>query len=162
MGQKTYQSSGAGISLCGRYRYWLRRNWGKADGLCGFICLNPSTGDAQKDDPTIRRCIAFAERLGFDSLLLVNLFALRSADPRTLSLSKDLVGPQNDWWLERASKECDLLIAAWGNKGNLHHRARIVSKKIGRLSCLGHTSIGMPKHPLFSRGDSKVVAFKCA
>ena len=100
--------------------------------------------------------------MGFGSLLLVNLFALRSADSRTLSSGADPVGPQNDWSLEQASKECDLLIAAWGNKGNLYHRATIVSKRIERLSRLGQTAIGMPKHPLFPKGDCNLEAFKCA
>ena len=42
-------SRSAGISDCGRYRYWLRRHWqtgGNGKVAC-FVMLNPSTADAR-------------------------------------------------------------------------------------------------------------------
>ena len=70
----------AWISECGRYRYSLTRRF--ADGLdLVFVMLNPSTADADKDDPTIRRCCGFADRMGFGGIIVVNLFALRAAAP---------------------------------------------------------------------------------
>ena len=84
----------AGFSRCGRYRYWLRRRWNGDLPQCTFIGLNPSTADARTNDPTLRRCINFADQWGYGSLLLVNLFALRSTDPRALRLSDDPQGPR--------------------------------------------------------------------
>jgi hypothetical protein len=55
-----------------------------------FIGLNPSTADAEVNDPTIRRCIGFAHDWGFGGLLMLNLFAFRATDPkRVLKLTRE-------------------------------------------------------------------------
>jgi hypothetical protein len=62
------------ISECGRYRYRLTREWG--DGpLLTFAMLNPSTANAEIDDPTIRRCMSFGRREGASGISVFNLFA---------------------------------------------------------------------------------------
>ena len=54
-----------------RYRYTLERYWG-ADltNVVNFILLNPSKADETKDDPTVRACVAFAQKWGFDGLIM--------------------------------------------------------------------------------------------
>ena len=52
------------FSACGRYRYVLTRQVSAGTRPATFILLNPSTADATKDDPTIRRCVGFARRWG--------------------------------------------------------------------------------------------------
>ncbi len=108
----------AGFSRCRRYRYWLRRSWDTTLPQCAFIGLNPSTADADTDDPTLRRCVDFAKQWGCGSLLLVNLFALRATDPRALTTVPDPIGPRANIWLRRAKHESKLLVAAWGNGGH--------------------------------------------
>jgi hypothetical protein len=77
--------------------------------------LNPSTADAETNDPTnIRRCIRFAIDIGCGSLEVVNLFALRATDPRELARHPDAVGPQNERYLHDAAFRADWLICAWG------------------------------------------------
>jgi len=54
----------ATISPCGKYRYFLSREIGQELGVATFIMLNPSTADATKNDPTIRKCMGFARKWG--------------------------------------------------------------------------------------------------
>ena len=143
----------AGFSRCGRYRYWLRRHWNPGRLQCAFIGLNPSTADARIDDPTLRRCIGFAKQWGYGSLLLVNLFAWRATDPRDLLDAPDPVGPQTNEWLRRATQESGVVVAAWGNGGKLADRAYDVATQLRPLHCLGTTSLGMPRHPLYCRAN---------
>jgi DNA (cytosine-5)-methyltransferase 1 len=43
------------------YRYLLTRTWGPGPGVL-FVMLNPSTADADHDDPTLRRADAYGRR----------------------------------------------------------------------------------------------------
>lgn len=52
--------SGATLSGCGLYRYHLWRRWDTGPSVM-WIMLNPSTADADEDDPTIRRCVGYAK-----------------------------------------------------------------------------------------------------
>jgi hypothetical protein len=70
----------AEISEDGKYRYALMRMWDDKP-LMMFCMLNPSTADATKDDPTIRRCIGFAKDRGYGGIYVVNLMAYRATDP---------------------------------------------------------------------------------
>ena len=106
------------LSECGSYRYALTREW--ADGKCvAWLMLNPSTADADIDDPTIRRCIGFARQWGYGRLVVVNLFALRATDPRVLVRNADPVGSKNDFYIAKAMKEAQEVICAWGCQQHL-------------------------------------------
>lgn len=89
----------AAFSECGQYRYVLSRNWEIDGRKLVAIMLNPSTADAEVDDPTVRRLIKFAKSWNMDGLAIVNLFAYRTANPRELLSVKDPTGPENDDWL---------------------------------------------------------------
>jgi hypothetical protein len=147
------------ISDCGQYRYALTRWWG--DGpVCGFIMLNPSTADAEKDDPTIRRCVGFARREGCGALLVLNLFAFRATNPRDMADAADPVGPHTDHYLLDLIQNVDgPLIAAWGAHWMAGERANDVTAMIGRhCVCLGKTKDGSPRHPLYVPADQPLVA----
>ena len=147
------------FSRCGRYRYVLRRQWDSWKGVVMFVGLNPSTADAEKDDPTIRRCVRFARDLGFGSVIVVNLFAYRATRPGVLRDVRDPVGRLNDRWIERCRKEADLVIAAWGVHGSWRGRDRAVMSRLGEMICLGHTKAGQPRHPLYLRASARTMAF---
>jgi hypothetical protein len=97
----------AAVSRCGRCRWWLRRTdpRGGSGRVVAFLMLNPSTADAQRDDPTIRRCLGFARAWGYSVLEVRNLFAWRATDPRELLTAADPVGGRRGtascgrWWL---------------------------------------------------------------
>lgn len=145
--------SSAVLSPCGGYRYQLGRTWNPDLPTIGWVMLNPSTADAEQDDPTIRRCIGFARRWDFGGLIVMNLFALRSSDPASLRSHTDPVGPDNDMHLQRLSALTGQIVVAWGTHSMAATRARAVLDLIARegrdVYCLRVTASGMPKHPLY-------------
>jgi hypothetical protein len=135
------------------YRYLLTRIWEPAVKPVVFLMLNPSTADALEDDNTIRRCTSFARREGAGGLIVVNLFGLRSTDPRALLDHPDPVGRYNDAFIRQATDQADTVICAWGAAPIAGERGREVAVRLaGRriaLHCLGMTSLGQPRHPLY-------------
>ena len=159
---------GALISPCGRYRYRLTRRWGDPDApTVVWCCLNPSSADAFVDDRTVRRIVGFTDRWGFQSLQVVNLFALRATRPAALTTSSHPVGPGNDQALLAAVDTAALVIAAWGAHPRAACRARQVLQLLDEhrgsaaraLMCLGRTAAGHPRHPLYLRRDTPLEVF---
>lgn len=149
------------ISEDGAYRYWLTRRW--ADGaLQPWVMLNPSTADADVDDPTIRRCMHFAKREGFAGLRVVNLYAFRAAKPRIMLSAMDPVGPLNDHWTDTQLAEAALdgvpVVCGWGSHFEARPRAmRLIIRANffgAKLVCLGKSRDGQPSHPLYLRNDA--------
>ncbi|MEO1129171.1 MAG: DUF1643 domain-containing protein [Planctomycetota bacterium] len=138
------------------YRYSLLRVWNDDAPRCCFVALNPSTADAQSNDPTVRRCIGYAQDWGYGSLEVVNIFSLRSTDPAVLRTHPDPVGPGNDRAIRRAASRAALVVAAWGSHGTIGDRdARVL--RLLRAVCtpmaLALTAAGQPRHPLYLRAD---------
>lgn len=133
------------------YRYRLTRRWGGGDRVV-FVMLNPSTATAQCDDPTIRRVSRFArEHCRAGRLDVVNLFALRSSDPRRLLVHPDPIGPANDEVLQRTVLGADTVVAAWGAKaGPRGAQVRRLLLDLGVVpQVLRLTRGGAPAHPLY-------------
>lgn len=147
-----YLASSARFSDCGRYRYRLNRRLGMGERVVLFVGLNPSTADQTQDDPTIRRCVGFALKWGFDWLWMGNLNAWRSTDPKGLpSDALEAVGPENQDELTWMWQKADLVVAAWG-KNPLNRYARALGDRILALPqtrTLGTNKNGTPKHPLY-------------
>jgi len=139
---------GADISPCGRYRYTLWRKWGPG-GTCMFVGLNPSTADATLDDPTIRRCVAFARMWGYGGLMMTNLFAWRATDPHDMLAAEDPVGPDNDQTLRACWLNAAITVAAWGTHGTHQGRGAHVRAMLPALHCLRLTKDRHPGHPLY-------------
>lgn len=162
-GEAPIVSRDATLSPCGLYRYTLTRTWGDPDGpLAAWVMLNPSTANAREDDPTIRRCVGFSQRWGYDRLVVVNLFALRSTDPKALRNAADPVGPENDHHIVEQTDGARAVFAAWGVHGAHAGRDRAVMALLVRhdVFCLGTTRDGHPRHPLYVAGLQPAVDFK--
>lgn len=144
------------FSMDDQYRYTLRIVWDARLALCQFVGLNPSTADEMKDDPTLRRVKEFARMWGYGGIIMTNIFAFRSTDPKPLySMEKKAVGGYNDKWLVDTSTHCDRVIAAWGVHGQLIERGKQVAAMLGpkKLYCMGLTAEGFPKHPLYLKRE---------
>jgi hypothetical protein len=141
-------------------RFWLLRDWSRRDDLKAkamtFVMLNPSTADDQVDDPTIRKCIGFAERAGYQRIYVVNLFSVRATDPREL---RHGVGHWMTNMLSvRRLLDSECVVFAWGTS-LLHAPVPAREYALGWLAeataelavepmCLGVSKDGHPRHPL--------------
>lgn len=151
----------AKLSTCGLYRYALARTWEPRLGAALFVCLNPSTADHMKDDPTVRKCVGFAERWGYGAMWIVNLFAYRATDPKVLRRAQrsgvDIVGdPVNRRAVLDGANDADRIVLAWGANATswgpyTQTVIRAIRTEIGparEVWCLGLTGEGHPRHPL--------------
>jgi hypothetical protein len=153
------------LSECGTYRYVLERHIVPARHMehpLLFVMLNPSTADAETDDPTIRKCMGFARRWGCTDLTVVNLFALRATTPTDLRSHPDPVGPLNDEHIRlmvRFHRERRApIVAGWGADPFARARARHILRSFGPFDCLGMNNDGSPRHPLYLPYDIRTEA----
>lgn len=162
-------SRGAELSACGRYRYTLWRTWSDGSPVL-FVMLNPSTADADEDDPTIRRCMGFARRWGAGGIRVVNLYPWRATNPRDLPPGPEVFGElplgheRNARAIADALDGAGLVIAAWGaNPGPWPSQPAVVAAQIRNAGCalqaLGLTKDGAPRHPLYLRADAQPIPF---
>ena len=145
------------FSPCRSYRYSLWRDLNVLapanDGYVMFIGLNPSTADEVNNDPTIRRCMGFAETWGYGALCMTNLFAFRATDPLLMKEQAEPVGDYNDSHLIELAESAGLVVAAWGTHGTFMNRGEAVKKLIPNLHYLRLTKNGLPEHPLYLPGS---------
>lgn len=143
------------LSDCGLYRYTLTREIDTPDhlvlGPLLFIMLNPSKADATIDDNTIKSCMRFARRECADVMTVVNLFGLRSTDPKFLYGHPDPIGPDNDNHVasEIMRHDKSRIIAAWGREKIAQEKGALLRAAYGPFMCLGQNQDGSPHHPLY-------------
>jgi hypothetical protein len=148
---------GATFSSCEKYRYCLTRWWGEGHRLeakyINFICLNPSTATAEVSDPTVTRLIARVTQLGFERLVVTNIFAFRSTDPRNLRKVDDPNGPDNDTALLNFAKGATMVVCGWsGNRAAKWRGPKVRAMLTGagiELYALRIGKDGAPCHPLY-------------
>ena len=73
--------AGGAFIPCGRYRWWLQREWDHLLPRLIFMGLNPSHADRKRDAPTLRRLVGLARGWGYGSLDVLNLVAWISPSP---------------------------------------------------------------------------------
>lgn len=152
--------SDAKLSDCRIYRYALWRIWDDTKPYAMFIGLNPSTADEKEDDPTIRRCISFAEDWGYGGLCMANLFAFRATDPAVMFNAEQPIGDENDIWLQRLGQRAGIVVAAWGNDGCYMDRSKVVRALFSSLHYLKLNKSGEPAHPLYQPRSAKPIPFQ--
>lgn len=161
-----------------RYRYQLERRVPGVDGAARLVCcgLNPSTADAFKLDPTCRREMALAKRLGCAVYVKVNAYGWRDTRPADMraaqSRGEDVIGEPmlgehdtnaNDIAIRTAltmlRRDGGIALACWGVHAHLVNGRPFVMRKIAAQvgvpwQCIGRNKGGSPKHPLYVRGDA--------
>lgn len=193
---KSKYRGGAVLSGCGRYRYELRREFTPKLGIprraVGFVMLNPSTADHETDDNTVTKVCGYAQRWDFTDVVVANLFAWRSAEPSDLLRYHldgfDVIGAQNELYLEALVQECELVVCGWGvHGGDVRLPIRITPPHVAalpetvktrgeyvrrvldnarilharpRLTYLKLTKDGIPGHPLYLKNDAQPQEWK--
>ena len=124
------------------------------EGYIAWVLNNPSTADADSDDPTIRRLWGFTRLYGFNAMHVVNTNPYRSTDPKGALIPPEDVLTINDQWLKEVHKQSFMTICAWGDKANdtLARRASLLLHEMGGLYALRVTKQGNPQHPLYLPG----------
>ena len=146
-----------------KYRYTLYREWAEEVDkevfgvrVLNFVMLNPSKADGKVDDPTVRKCIGFAQRNGYNAIRIVNLFAFRATDPKELKKAydsgEDVAGPDNNEYVRELPPD-ETVVVAWGatfmKEDFVRKRVWGTLKMLDRkLYCLSKTKDGHPGHPV--------------
>lgn len=161
----------AQISPCEQYRWSLSRVWGDDGGrMVCWLMLNPSTADAEIDDPTVKRCIHFSKSWGYDGLVIVNIFPFRSSRPdeckrwiaRENQGARDVIHHKNRPLVVETAKASSMVVAAYGagdwyqnEAANLLEDITCNRESWPDIYCLGTNKRGRPLHPM-ARGKLRV------
>nr|WP_294516567.1 DUF1643 domain-containing protein [uncultured Rhodopila sp.] len=149
-------SRSATLSPCGTYRYSLTRRWAASGPIDCWICLNPSTADAERNDPSLTKMCGFSRRWGAAGLVLVNAFALRATNPADMLAAANPVGPDNDAAILEAVKGARHVILGWGCHGKHRRRDAAVLDLLAGVvpKALLVNKDGTPGHPLYISGNA--------
>jgi len=157
------------FSPCRKYRYTLRRIFDEErfekEGACTFICLNPSTATETTDDPTVRRCINYAQEWGYPAFIMLNIFGFRATDPLEMKCQDEPVGIDNNKHIIETCKQSGLVVAAWSNHASHMNRGHEVELLLAHhgidVHCLKiNRNSRMPAHPLYLKKSLKPMLLK--
>lgn len=150
---------GAEFSECGKHRYALWRIWDRSKPLAMFIGLNPSTANADSDDPTIQSVTRLSRFNGYGGFYMMNCWSYIATEPKDLDTCAGNI--ENAEWLGQISNKCKDVIFAWGNFKIVidHRRDRILSGMFPNAKCIGQNKNGSPSHPLFKKGTTIFIEY---
>lgn len=145
-----YTDAGAVPEGDSEYRYRLWRIWDHDKPLVCYVMLNPSHATDETSDNTMTRAAKAAAMMGFGGMIIVNLFAIRSANPAIIQDHPNPVGPENDAHIQAAVSDTEAVFAAWGEAGSTTYRERakmVVDLVDSDIYVLLLTAAGHPHHP---------------
>jgi len=139
--------------------HYIERDVGR---VALFILFAPPLTDPFYDDPVTMNCMIRARHWDYDSISIVNLFALRCAGPEDLRHATARGDDSaNDDRILAAVRCTPLVVCAWGSDGWIGKRGAAVVGMLRKsrvpLHHLGMTAHGQPKHPI-AKGRHSVPA----
>lgn len=142
-----------------KHRYGLISTIGEMDNMqfdryVNWLMLNPSTANEFQDDPTLRRCMAWTKKMGYDTMAVTNLFSYRATDPLEMKKARNPEGdPENLKHIVQLAERSNAVICAWGSHGTHRDRAEKVVAELRKrqipLHILKLNGSGQPGHPLY-------------
>lgn len=140
-----------------KFCYLVSRQWNEnpvKDRWCAWILRSPSGANERKDDPQVRKAVAFSQRLGFDGAKIVTLYGRqsRTGAGRFKTTPPNIeVGPLTDTHIRRACDSVDKVFCAWGEVDDA--RAAQVRTLLGEIMTpmwvFGFTRDKQPIHPMY-------------
>lgn len=159
------------LSPCGRYRPILTRFWAgllvEPDAYALWIGMNPSTADANFNDPTVTREVIYTQRrLGLGSYVKCNISDYRATDPKVFrTLPRDeRRSSVNLPTIVTQAAGAKVVIFAFGAVDkclrDLADETVAAVRELGRETfCVGYTKDGFPRHPLYMPGDPPLLPY---
>lgn len=140
------------FSNAGLFRYRLTRRWASEGPTIAWCMKNPSAAGADTNDMTVTKTIAYSKILGGSALVIGNLGAAVSTDPKKLLKLADPIGSENTWFLTYLVRGATKIVAAWGDLTREEERIfrpslDLVRQTFSGVLCLGKTKNGHPRHP---------------
>lgn len=114
-----------------KYRYYLKKTWGKGGRNIAFLMYNPSKADSLKSDNTVNNATNYAIDRKFDSITIVNLFAYMDTNKENFKNRDNNLEALNDTYILKALTECEEFVIAW-ERGVQKKRKREVTKLLER------------------------------
>lgn len=148
----------------GLYRWSYEKRWSEGILIC-WIGLNSGKGDSEgRRRPTLERMVTWSQRFGGGAIIIVNLFAYRTTHSSELRSAwrrgVRIVGSKNDQAIDKAVRQADKTLVAWGCRGSLQGRGAAVAARVPEPLCLGLTARGQPRHPLYLPLDAEVMPYR--
>jgi hypothetical protein len=132
------------------YRYAWWRTWRANGPTLLVVTLDSHKADESYVDKPSRMCVTRAQTMGYGSVWIGNLFALRRDSFNDVRKHEDPIGPANDWWLTRLHTMADATLVAWGDHGRYLDRGRVVLGQLlpirGVLAFGATAKLGEPHH----------------
>jgi hypothetical protein len=147
----------------GNYRYRLIQRWDSGP-MMGWLLMNPSIANDEKDDKTVVRCRNYARAWGFGAMEIVNVAAHVATHSKDLAQVADPIGSDNRSYIIMMALHSELIVAAYGQPAFPALRAEglkacklILDNTMRKLHVLELSQNGTPKHPLYLAADLKPV-----
>lgn len=151
------------------YRYVLGT---KGKNPLFVIGINPSTGVPGVPDPTMKAAEKITINHGFDSIMMLNIYAQRATNPKNIDKKMNLELHKNNMEVIKnffdAQEQPPMIWAAWGTnirrrkflKDCLGDLVEIASKHNAIWYHAGSfTKYGHPRHPLYLARDINMESF---
>lgn len=157
-------SSSANICDFDRRRTLLVRKWDFGKPLIGWLMLNPSTANAERNDPTILKTIGFTNLWGGGGVMVANMYDIRATDHKVLKHTPWDRSPQCDIDIGNLQR-CKFVVVAWGAHASYRkdtwriNELRLLTKGMD-LRCFGRSANGQPLHPLMLAYSTPLVPYE--
>jgi len=139
----------------GNYRFSLERSWDPLLPSILYIGKNPSTADAEFNDPTIRILIGITKRLGYGGFCIYNLNPYRSehTDVAIENCSEENK-IKNRKFIEDNLHKHNMVVYMYGDFAK-QLEPEWLKNMIEEPYCFEHTNDNYPRHPQMWKQTNK-------